>query len=82
MPTPTLASLRQLARSSTRYGYFVVPDRRADDPNVWVACPACKTRVHAWLPCGERGARAGVKALHKAVLAHLRAVPGDCPPAP
>ena len=68
-----MTDMRKLARSSTRYGYFVVPDRRTDDPHVWVACPTCRARVNAWVPSGKRGAHAEVKALHEAVLAHLQA---------
>ena len=75
---PTLAALRQLARSSTRYGYFVVPDRQTDGPSVWVSCPTCKARVHAWLPHGKRGAHAEVRALHEAVLSHLREPDTGC----
>ena len=80
---PTLAALRQLARSSTRYGYFVVPGRQdAVRPGgMWVSCPTCKARVHAWLPHGKRGAHAEVRALHEAVLSHLREIHSDVAPA-
>ena len=42
------------------------------------SCPTCKARVHAWLPHGKRGAHAEVRALHEAVLSHLREPDTGC----
>ena len=79
-PLATRAALRQLAHFNTRYGYFVVPGRQ--EGGMWVSCPTCKARVHAWLPYGKRGAHAEVRALHEAVLSHLRETDTGCAPTP